>query len=366
MLGLVTVSLTQCGKLDPTLTKDLSNTKIDEQVFQKPDVAKLSRVANRYQSNKSNNLGEKRLQVQEEDEFSSNEALLYIEAILNNLSYETENHSDGSIHHEFLHELDFYNGIINGSTLVDYVSSIENAIDSIREHYENTNQEEYMVSLADLSWETTQTAGVISVSVNVILNSANIPLIDVPCDLLTRASWSYGGVSNVSLDNFIPDTRTSNMPVPFAHIASNIYMRSYLALTFLLNKSACNPNLAVLGTPASDPFGYWTYNTSSASWAYKCGSTDNVHFDNSTKIWSNVVTPPWGAPLQSRAHVQAEYNYILALANANRPSNMNIVKYMVYEGASCRATPTGGQVVRRSHELSVVYANWVYVSTVNQ
>lgn len=366
MLGLVSVSLTQCGKLDTTIGEDLNNTKIQEQVFHKPDVAKLSRVAERYQFNKSNSQGEQRLQFQEEDEFTSNEALLYIEAILNNLSYETENYGDGAIHHELSLDLDFYNGIINGSTLIEYVTSIENAIDSVREHYENANQEEDMVSLADLSWETSQTAGVISVSINMVLNTANIPLIDVPCDLLTRSTWSYGGVNNVNLDNFVPDTRTSNMPVPFAHIVNNVYMRSYLALTFLLNKSACNPNLAVLGTPASDPFGYWTYNTSSATWAYKCGSMDNVHFDNSTKIWSNVVTPPWGAPLQSRANVQAEYNYIVALANANRPANMNIVKYLVYEGASCRATPTGGQVVRRSHELNVVYANWIYVSTVNQ
>jgi hypothetical protein len=365
LLGLVGVSLTQCGKLDTTIGEDLNNTKIQEQVFQKPDVAKLSRVAERYQFIKSNSQGEQRLQFQEEDEFTSNEALLYIEAILNNLSYETENYGDGAIHHELSFDLDFYNGIINGTTLIEYVTSIENAIDSVREHYENTNHEEYMVSLADLRWETTQTAGIITVSVNVILNSVIIPLIDVPCDLLSRPSWSYGGVNNVNLDNFIPDTRTSGFPPPFAHIGSNVYMRSYLALTFLLNKSACNPNLAVLGTPSSDPFGYWTYNTNSTRWTYNCGSTDNVHFNNSTKIWSNVVTPPWGAPLQSRANVQAEYNYIVALANANRPSGKSIVNYLVYEMPEpCRAS--NQTIVRRAHEVVVTYANWVYVSTVNQ
>jgi hypothetical protein len=78
------------------------------------------------------------------------------------------------------------------------------------------------------------------------------------------------------------------------------------------------------------------------------------------------VNYPWGAGLQSRAHVVDEYNYIITLANNSKPFNKHIIKYEVREGQPCYATPTGGQVVRRSHKLTVTFGNWIYVSTINQ
>ncbi|MFN3529654.1 MAG: hypothetical protein ACK417_07010 [Bacteroidia bacterium] len=265
-------------------------------------------------------------------------------------------------------EFDFGEGIISGSSLLGFLTIIENAVDSIKIIAGQNDSTDYLVSIVDLVWDVEQTSGYVDVNVIVVLNGGGyIPLIDVPCDLLSLSTWSYNGVNNVGLDYFILDSRTSGFPVPFAHIGANVYMRSYLALTYLLNKAVCNPNLAVLATPANDPNGYWVFNIDFAEWEYICGSGTNSHWNHSSKLWSHVVNPPWGAPLQSRAHVIDEYDYILTLANDNKPYNKHVVHYAVFEGLPCRGT-SGPQypIVRRSHKLTVTYGNWFYVSTVGQ
>lgn len=302
---------------------------------------------------------------EEEQYFTIEEALLYGECILNNGNDITEVNAEEQQSFEFSKVLTFENETVSSSEVASNMWAIEASIDSIRAVFETEDSTIYVVYLIDLEWESIQELS-IEVTVKVFMSNSTIPLIDVPCNLLSASTWTVSGYTG-STNNWVPDSRSGspNVPVQFAQHVTSFYSRSYLALTYLLNKSSCNENLTTPGQPAPNEDGYWMFDVNTKSWDYYCPGNNpiNNYFNSNDKIWSNIVVPPWGSPLQTRAQVQNEYSYLIDLANDNKPLGKGIIAYVVNGSGSCRAT--SGQVVRRSHVYTVTYARYVFVPYAN-
>lgn len=352
------------------------NKLTEETIFTKPDITKLQNVIKAYEAKHSNqsNVRLSNLEWDESAQYETNEALLYIEAILNNMTYHVDHKGEENSTFSTSLVLDFEQGSIDGITLLDYLSQIEHIADSIQQYQNSIDSAVYIVSSVDLNWNTNETHEIKTISITVFLQSGNMPILDVPCDILTRTQWPTTNGVTIGLDLWVPDNRTGSpgVPAPFLTIASNYYARSYLVLTYKLMKAVCNPNLTLLAHPANDPNGYWVYNYEDKFWGFNCDQvSNNPNHGTSSKLWTNTVNPPWGAPLQRRAHVIDEYNYIITLANANKPLNKQIVNYQVNGDGQCRVNgnptnPNQSTIVRRYHTLNVRYGNYFYYSTSNQ
>ncbi|MFN3529655.1 MAG: hypothetical protein ACK417_07015 [Bacteroidia bacterium] len=87
-LILLGVSLTQCQKNEINPAQLHLKPSKNDDVFSKPDLSKLTSLVDRFRMSQLNQQAAIREDFSEEDEFETNEALLFIEAILNNLVYD--------------------------------------------------------------------------------------------------------------------------------------------------------------------------------------------------------------------------------------------------------------------------------------